>query len=138
MLSCIYINCLKGIYIRETVALENPNHFFDAFDLLTSPQLQLSNNATAAEVYNNAISALVANAFTSEPGAQATLELAVSLHSATPKLEAFYQYYNDKYGTSTEVPGESCLSWVDWNGEKVCDPKTLKYLIEQPISENQT
>jgi UDP-glucose:glycoprotein glucosyltransferase len=120
------------------VALENPDRFFDAFDLLTSPQLQLSSNATAAEVYNSAISALVANAFMSEPGAQATLELAVSLHSATPKLEAFYQYYNDKYGSPTEATVESCLSWVDWSGEKICDPKTLKHLIEQPISGNQT
>ena len=120
------------------MALENPDHFFKAFDLLTSPQSQLPNNATAAEVYNNAISTLVANAFTAEPGAQATLELAVSLHSATPKLEAFYQYYNDKYGAPIEASIESCFSWVDWNGEKICDPKILKTLIEQPTSENRT
>ncbi|KAF9513801.1 glycosyltransferase family 24 protein [Hydnum rufescens UP504] len=123
--------------IIETVALENPDHFFQAFDVLTSPQFRSSNNATAAEVYNNAISALVVNAFFEDPAALATLELAVSLHSATPKLRAFYQYYSDKYPQPAE-PAASCLSWVDWNGEKICDPETLKSLIQQPISDDHS
>ncbi len=53
----------------------------------------------------------------------------VALHSASPKLEAFYQYYNDHHATRRGDP-EVCGSWVDWYGEVVCDGKTLARLVE--------
>lgn len=46
----------------------------------------------------------------------------MGLHAATPKIEAFYQHYEDSFNTTR---GEQCGSWVDWYGEVVCDLDTL-------------
>jgi len=53
-----------------------------------------------------------------------------ALHSATPKIEAFYQHY---YDTTTAAmlsrDPEICGSWVDWYGEAVCDIDRLVSLV---------
>ncbi|KAF8905183.1 glycosyltransferase family 24 protein [Gymnopilus junonius] len=49
----------------------------------------------------------------------------LAIHAATPKLEAFYNYYVDHHSQST---GTQCGSWVDWYGEVVCDVETLAQL----------
>ena len=67
------------------------------------------------------------------PGAYVAAEMHVALHSASPKLEAFYQYYNDHHAGRKAESGkteEECGSWVDWYGEIVCDAKTLARLAE--------
>ena len=58
-----------------------------------------------------------------DPGAYASAELQISLHAAAPKVQAFYQFYEDQYSDS--VPETNCGSWVDWYGEKICDVDTL-------------
>lgn len=54
------------------------------------------------------------------------------LHAATPKLEAFYQHYEDRHKDST---GTACGSWVDWYGQVVCDLESLVQLVERQVSE---
>ena len=55
----------------------------------------------------------------------------LALHAASPKLEAFYQYYNDYQAVKFKSSGSSnCGSWVDWYGEVVCDVATLSRLVE--------
>ena len=63
-----------------------------------------------------------------QPGAYVAAEMHVALHSASPKLEAFYQYYNDHHAGKED--GGECGSWVDWYGQVVCDVKTLSRLVE--------
>lgn len=49
----------------------------------------------------------------------------LALHTATPKIEAFYSWYKDN-GLDTRIgEREGCGSWVDWYGEIVCDLETL-------------
>lgn len=49
----------------------------------------------------------------------------LALHTAAPKIEAFYSWYTDN-GLDARVAGkEGCGSWVDWYGETVCDVETL-------------
>ena len=47
----------------------------------------------------------------------------LALHSATPKIEAFYSYYTNYVNKTVE-----CGSWVDWYGDVICDVETLKRL----------
>lgn len=56
--------------------------------------------------------------------------MALALHSAVPKIEAFYEYYNTIYGGEEE---ERCNggSWVDWYGSVICDGKKLSSLLEE-------
>ena len=54
------------------------------------------------------------------------------MHAATPKLEAFYNYYGATEGElgveSKYAKGKACGSWVDWYGEVVCDVERLAHL----------
>ncbi|KAK0452361.1 UDP-glucose:glycoprotein glucosyltransferase-domain-containing protein [Armillaria borealis] len=68
------------VEIIETVALENPEAFFPFVDSLTNPE-------TLPEAS--------AGGFLSEPGALTAVEMNLAMHSATPKIEAFYQHYSD-------------------------------------------
>lgn len=56
----------------------------------------------------------------------------LAMHAATPKLEAFYNYYDGTQGElgaeSKYTKGKVCGSWVDWYGEVVCDVETLAHL----------
>ncbi len=69
-----------------------------------------------------ALQAAVAGGFLSEPGALTAVEMNLAMHSATPKIEAFYQHYSDLNSTV------DCGSWVDWYGTVVCDVETLVQL----------
>ena len=54
------------------------------------------------------------------------VEMNLAMHAATPKLEAFYNYYEDTHNNSR---GHECGSWVDWYGEVVCDVEGLAHLV---------
>ena len=61
-----------------------------------------------------------------QPGDLAIVEMNLAMHAATPKLEAFYNYYEDTHHNSR---GRECGSWVDWYGEVVCDVEGLAQLV---------
>lgn len=51
--------------------------------------------------------------------------MALSLHAATPLVEAFYQYYADiNNGDATEGK-PNCDSWVELRSERICDHSVL-------------
>lgn len=57
----------------------------------------------------------------------------LALHAAAPKIEAYYQYYNDRYATKHQEvysDNSACGSWVDWYGQVVCDLDTLTRLVD--------
>ena len=63
-----------------------------------------------------------------KPGSLAFADITLALHAATPKIEAFYQYYTDHH--ANKELGEGCESWVDWYGQIVCDLETLEKLVD--------
>jgi UDP-glucose:glycoprotein glucosyltransferase len=57
----------------------------------------------------------------------------LALHAATPKIEAYYQYYHDHHDAKHEdmfSNNPKCGSWVDWYGQVVCDIETLASLVD--------
>lgn len=59
----------------------------------------------------------------------------LAMHAATPKIEAFYNWYNTHYNASE---GRKCGSWVDWYGDVVCDVETLARLAGVETIDSQT
>ncbi|KAG7448716.1 uncharacterized protein BT62DRAFT_965246 [Guyanagaster necrorhizus] len=111
------------VEIIETVALENPDAFFPFVDSITNPETHaLAKDLSPEAVHQLALQAAATSGFLSEPGALTAVEMNLAMHSATPKIEAFYQYYSD---LNSEV---DCGSWVDWYGTVVCDVETLVQL----------
>jgi UDP-glucose:glycoprotein glucosyltransferase len=111
------------VELLETVGLESPDAFFPLLDRLTDPenaatQQKLSPEALQQYVLDTAVS----NRLLVQPGSVASTAMNLALHAATPKIEAFYQYY------ATSKEEVECGSWVDWYGTVVCDVETLAQL----------
>lgn len=58
-------------------------------------------------------------------GSREMIEMNLAMHAATPKIEAFYNWYDTRYNASE---GRKCGSWVDWYGDVVCDVESLARL----------
>lgn len=123
------------------MSLEYPDAFFLLLDRLTDPDvLPLSEKMSPEAVHQAVLQLAAANGFLSESGALAFVEMNLALHAATPKIEAFYNYYEDHHKSSR---GTECGSWVDWYGEVVCDIETLVRLagvenIDPSLQSNST
>jgi UDP-glucose:glycoprotein glucosyltransferase len=56
------------------------------------------------------------------------------LHTAVPRIEAYYDYYAtrvDDGGLGTA----GCEAWVEWRGKGFCGVEELKRDIEQSLGE---
>ncbi|KAF4618673.1 hypothetical protein D9613_009850 [Agrocybe pediades] len=112
--------------ILETVSLENPDAFFNYVDLLTDPtEFPSPHSKTPEALYKAAIQLAIDNGIIRDPDSLGIIEMNLAMHAATPKLEAFYNYYGDNHNQSQ---GTACGSWVDWYGEAVCDVERLAHL----------
>ncbi|KAF5357223.1 hypothetical protein D9756_006756 [Leucocoprinus leucothites] len=113
--------------ILETVALVNPDGFFPLLNQLTDPKMSIFAQSGAPEaLYQAGISSAAATGILQGAGDAAEVRMNLALHAATPKLEAFYQHYEDKHNNSK---GTACGSWVDWYGEVICDIESMVQLV---------
>jgi len=108
------------------VTLEKPDAFFTYLDRLTDTEgLALRASMTPEAIHQAALQIALNNAILQETGSLYAVEMNLALHAATPKLEAFYNHYEDHHNHSR---GTQCGSWVDWYGEVVCDADRLAQL----------
>ena len=123
-------NSVSFINYSETISIEEPDAFFPLLDILTNPDVfpgneRLSPEALEQRVLQSALSA----GYLSKPGSVEAVQAQLGLHSATPKIMAFYQHYSDMAGTQNiSEKTESCGSWVDWYGGVICDVDELIHL----------
>ncbi|KAH9930812.1 glycosyltransferase family 24 protein [Amylocystis lapponica] len=110
----------------ESISLEEPHAFFPLLDSLTVLE-PLPDSPRAW--HHHALESAVAGGFLSQPGVYAAVEMDLALHAATPKIEAFYQYYKDHHAERRRgMPNSECESWVDWYGQIICDAESLAHL----------
>lgn len=97
--------------------------------MLTNPELQPEVARSSQEWYRHALDTATAEGYLSEPGAYAAVEMELALHSSSPRLEAYYQFYRDRQSQrNIDSQDAECGSWVDWYGQVVCDAETLAHL----------
>ncbi|CAE6531593.1 unnamed protein product [Rhizoctonia solani] len=120
--------------IIETAAAEHPGHYFEILDTLTDRSSAgflgpITDPVHKPQyVYNTALALLQSRGFLIEPNALSAFEKNMALHSATPKIQAFYQLFGD----SSQVPG--CQSWVEWSGKQACTPEEADKLLAEASS----
>ena len=85
----------------------------------------LNSSLTARQIHDGAITRLTLAGFFAEPGARHSFDMALSLHAATPLIEAFYQYYTDINSGDVAQEKLKCDSWVELKRERICDSHTL-------------
>ncbi|KAI0676218.1 glycosyltransferase family 24 protein [Trametes maxima] len=112
----------------EAVTIEEPDAFFPLLDAVTDPDVfpLPSGRSSSEHQQQHVLQTALSLDLLSQPGAYVSAEMHVALHSASPKLEAFFQYYNDHHSARID---EDCGSWVDWYGQVVCDVDTLARLV---------
>lgn len=130
---------MSSLLSRETAALHQPSLFFPLVDLLTNPNTfpkPLSTLLPEA-IHQAATDAAQSNGFFREPDSLPAFQLALALHSASPKLEAFHQYYEDRNLGDIPLPSgtlvEECGSWVDWYGTRICTRQQLAAVAKREV-----
>jgi UDP-glucose:glycoprotein glucosyltransferase len=112
--------------------LEQPDKFFEILDVITDPDRGLSFLGTTDQALHEAAFQLVKDSgFLSEVGSEGAARRALALHVASPKVEAFFHHYMDREWPVVPegFTEETCSSWVDWYGTRVCDIPTLNHLV---------
>ena len=134
LLEILYVLNLQPTHVwltvfRESISIENEHAFFPLLDALTDPDTPPSVHTLAAEaIHRLAAETTLRLDLLPKAASPAFADINLALHAATPKIEAFYQYYTDHHG-SKEL-GADCESWVDWYGQVVCDLETLEKLAD--------
>jgi UDP-glucose:glycoprotein glucosyltransferase len=94
-------------------------------DLLTNREVLPSVNLSPEGIHQAAVEIAKSNKLLEQPGSLEGVEMNLAMHAATPKIEAFYSYYESHHSASE---GRKCGSWVDWYGDVVCDVEKLASL----------
>jgi UDP-glucose:glycoprotein glucosyltransferase len=79
-------------------------------------------------LYNKFLKLLQSDGHLKTPEAISSFQFALSIHSAAPRIEAHYQFYN-----SSVVPllgGSDCIAWVSHNGQQYCSPGKTEASLE--------
>src|SRR5260221_9390362 len=107
--------------------MEEPDAFFPLLDALTDPDAFPGKEEVSHEVQQRrALHTALSMGYLSKPGALEIVRAHLGLHSATPKIVAFYQYYSEKKGVQpASDETERCGSWVEWYGGAICEVDEL-------------
>ncbi|WVW83270.1 hypothetical protein I302_105289 [Kwoniella bestiolae CBS 10118] len=120
--------------ILETVYDESPSSYFPLLSLL--PNLsseEYHSDQTLLESIKNLISS-----YSLLPGSESTLDLALALHTAVPRIQAQFSWYD-----SAIRPREGQLGvghcrddgWAEWRGKGFCEVEELRRDMEMSIEE---
>jgi UDP-glucose:glycoprotein glucosyltransferase len=105
----------------ETAAEENATAYFPLLDRIS--QGWLDELDTEKQLYDKFVEILQSDGHITDPETLASFNLALSVRSAAPRIEAHYQFYKTSVEPSLESEqGKNCQLWVSLNGQQYCTP----------------
>lgn len=106
---------------RETAADENATSYFPLLDRIAEGHFDQA--TTDQDLYNLFLDTLKGEGHIPDAETLSSFEYAFSIHSAAPRIQAHYQYYNDSILPSVQENGNiECDSWIYFNGQQYCSP----------------
>ncbi|KAI9791490.1 MAG: hypothetical protein M1816_003834 [Peltula sp. TS41687] len=107
--------------LLEAAAQENQTAYFPLLDRIADGYFLGAE--TDEHLYKAFLEVLQDDGHISDEDTLSSFKLAASLHSAAPRIEAHYQFYN----TSVEpliggIQGNDCSTWVHFGGKRYCSP----------------
>ncbi|TAQ88877.1 hypothetical protein B7494_g2787 [Chlorociboria aeruginascens] len=109
------------IELLETAADENATSYFPLLDRIADGYFEKA--STDQELYEEFIQILRKDGHMTDPESLSSYQLALSMRSAAPRIEAHYQYYHTAVEPSLKTKQDSsCPSWVLFNGKQYCSP----------------
>jgi UDP-glucose:glycoprotein glucosyltransferase len=112
---------------------EYPSSYFPFLHLLSSHLPSLA-NSTDSSTLSTALGLIETHHLLPDPSAVSTLHYALGLHTAVPKIEAYYSWYETSVDEAL-LGVEACGSWVEWKGKGFCDVNGLRNDIESAIED---
>lgn len=101
---------------------ENSTAYFPLLDRIAEGYFQQA--STDHELYTKFLELLQNDGHITDPEALSSFQFALSIHSAAPRIEAHYQFYNTSVEPSLQaVQGTDCEVWVALNGKQFCSPQ---------------
>lgn len=116
-MACFHWSQILTFY-RETAAGENSTAYFPLLDRIASGHFLSA--ASEADLYAKFLDVLKQDGHITSPEALSTFNLALSLRSAAPRVEAHYQYYST--AVEDDSSASTCRDWVHIEDSKYCDP----------------
>lgn len=115
---------------RETAASENATSYFPLLDRVANGHFSTAVNDE--QLYSSFVDILREDGHISTPDALSTFNLALSLRTAAPRIEAHYQHYLNSVEPSLDTDeANDCSSWILLNGDQYCDP-----LMKEPTKKS--
>ncbi|OMP84981.1 UDP-glucose:glycoprotein glucosyltransferase [Diplodia seriata] len=109
------------VELLETAAFENATAYFPLLDRIADGYFDAKPSEQAQ--YDAFLQLLQDDGHITDPDALSSFQFALSIHTAAPRIEAHYQFYNTSVEPSL-VPDQpdDCESWVLLNGKQYCSP----------------
>lgn len=112
---------------RETAAEENATAYYPILDRIS--QGFFDEKDTDEQLYNAFIELLHTDGHITELEALSSFDLALSVRSAAPRIEAHYQFYKTSAEPSLIAEQtRACEIWVSFHGKQYCSPH-----LEEPF-----
>ncbi|KAI8384821.1 UDP-glucose:glycoprotein glucosyltransferase-domain-containing protein [Radiomyces spectabilis] len=114
------------VEMAETVGMDNSTLYFkllDDFSSLTTDDSQ----KTVQQIYSGAIDRI---ALHQAPFQMDILKMGLALHIATPRIEAYHQYYQQAV-IPTIADYQACSVWAQLNQQQFCEPSKLEAYIRK-------
>ncbi|KAL0092862.1 glycosyltransferase family 24 protein [Phycomyces blakesleeanus] len=117
-----------SIEIAETVGMENETTYFSFIsDLLHHSN---SDSHTPQKLYQNCIKTVQDYGHASYPEGVESIKLSLSLHLASPRVEAHHQVYTNSILPHLPAYDETCTVWAQAGDTQVCDVEKLEEVIK--------
>ncbi|ORY32220.1 UDP-glucose:Glyco protein glucosyltransferase-domain-containing protein [Naematelia encephala] len=118
--------------ILETVCDENPSAYFPLLHLASIHLPSNLSDVSHEDLLIRARDIIISHELLPKPSSLSTFDLALALHTAVPRIQAFYSYYED-YVNEASLGVVECGSWVEWRGKGFCDSEDLRKDLELSI-----
>ena len=114
--------CLGGLtFFRETAAEENSTAYFPILDRIAEGRFTDCNSDQ--ELYSTFLQVLQDDGHITDVEALSSFQFALSIHSAAPRIEAHYHFYDTSIEPSLMIAQDAaCPVWVHFDGKQYCSP----------------
>ena len=114
--------CMEGLtFCRETAAEENSTAYFPILDRIAEGRF--TDCSSDRELYITFLQVLQDDGHITNAEALSAFQFALSIHSATPRIEAHYHYYDTSVEPSLMIAQDAaCPVWVHFDGKQYCSP----------------
>ncbi|CAG8523322.1 6133_t:CDS:10, partial [Paraglomus occultum] len=125
--------------IVETVSRENSSAYLPLInEIIRSDIHDFGPRTEHAKIYYDVFDIITSKQFLSDPSAKSVFELSLSLSTAAPTIQAYYQYYETAVLPAladNDTFNPNCKVWADWYGKQACTVSELKRIVDEEGSE---